>query len=148
MAGAAALENASKPAAKANVDNGASSLVTFLDHDKVAAAFEKGQPIFEGSPAVNCAVHASRREQPGQAEVHRDEADVMYVQSGSATLITGGSVLDGKEISSGEVRGTAIEDGQTQQLSRGDVVIIPRGVPHWFREVNGPLLYYVVKVRS
>jgi mannose-6-phosphate isomerase-like protein (cupin superfamily) len=30
----------------------------------------------------------------------------------------------------------------------GDVVVVPNGTPHWFKQVNGPLLYYVVKVRQ
>jgi quercetin dioxygenase-like cupin family protein len=29
----------------------------------------------------------------------------------------------------------------------GDVVIIPNNVPHWFKEVDAPFDYYVVKVR-
>jgi glc operon protein GlcG len=30
----------------------------------------------------------------------------------------------------------------------GDVVVIPNGVPHWFKEVEAPFLYYVIKVRQ
>ena len=33
-------------------------------------------------------------------------------------------------------------------LAPGDVIIVPAGVPHWFKVVNGPLEYYVVKVRA
>jgi glc operon protein GlcG len=32
-------------------------------------------------------------------------------------------------------------------ITAGDVIVVPNGVPHWFREVPGPLDYYVVKVR-
>jgi glc operon protein GlcG len=44
-----------------------------------------------------------------------------------------------------EIRGRAIEGGTVQRLAKGDVVIVPSGVPHWFREVQAPFVYYVVK---
>jgi glc operon protein GlcG len=32
-------------------------------------------------------------------------------------------------------------------LSKGDVLIVPNGTPHWFQDVSAPFTYYVVKVR-
>jgi len=32
-------------------------------------------------------------------------------------------------------------------LSKGDVIIIPANVPHWFKEIQQPVTYFVVKVR-
>lgn len=145
IAGANSLGGTAAAAAKALP---IATEVNYFDRERVAAAFAKGEPLFTGSAAVSCAVNPSRRDSPGQAEVHRDEADVMYIQDGSATLITGGAVVDPKETASGEIRGTAIDGGEAQTLAKGDVIIIPRGVPHWFKEVKGTLLYYVVKVRS
>jgi YHS domain-containing protein len=80
--------------------------------------------------------------------VHTGETDIVYVQAGSATFVTGGTVVDGKTIGADEIRGSSIRDGQTRTLGPGDVVIVPAGTPHWFKEVRGPLTYYVVKVRS
>jgi glc operon protein GlcG len=40
-----------------------------------------------------------------------------------------------------------VNGGETRKLVPGDVVIIPNGVPHWFKEVEAPFDYYVVKVR-
>ena len=37
--------------------------------------------------------------------------------------------------------------GDVHQLKKGDVIIVPAGVPHWFKEVSNPFLYYVVKAR-
>jgi quercetin dioxygenase-like cupin family protein len=45
------------------------------------------------------------------------------------------------------MRGTRIDQGEARQIAKGDVVIVPNGTPHWFAEVQGPLTYYVVKVR-
>jgi glc operon protein GlcG len=118
------------------------SAVTHLDHERVAKAFDLGMPLLENE---NFKVHASRRVQPGMAEVHDDETDVVYVVAGTATLVTGGKVIDPKSIAPGETRGSAIEGGQSISLAEGDVVVIPDGTPHWFQSVDGPFLYFVVK---
>ena len=47
----------------------------------------------------------------------------------------------------GVVRGSGIEGGETHTLSKDDVIIIPAGVPHWFKDVQGTFLYFVVKVQ-
>lgn len=119
--------------------------VALLDHDQVEAAFAKGKPLVE---VVDYKIHASRREGPGMAEIHTRDTDIAYVLQGSATLVTGGTAVGVKEIGSEELRGSAIQGGETRQLTVGDVVVIPNGVPHWFREVKAPFLYYVVKVRQ
>ncbi len=46
-----------------------------------------------------------------------------------------------------EIRGSNIDGGETRTLTRGDVIVVPKGTPHWFKEVAGPVLYYVVKVQ-
>jgi glc operon protein GlcG len=118
------------------------SPVSHFDADKVRASFAKGSPLLE-SPGYK--IHTSRREKPGQAEVHDDETDVIYVVDGTATLVTGGKVLDGKVTEPGQIRGRAIEGGATQKLKEGDIVVIPNGVPHQFVEVSNPFLYFTVK---
>jgi glc operon protein GlcG len=120
----------------------ASKPVTYLDSARVAAAFAKGEPLHE---VPGYKVHASRREKPGLGEVHLWETDVVYVLEGTATFVTGGSLVEPKEIAPGEIRGTSIAGGQSQQLKKGDVVIVPNGVPHWFKETTNPFLYFVVK---
>jgi glc operon protein GlcG len=121
----------------------ASDPVTFIDARDVEAAFAAGRPLIE---TADYKVHASRREGPGQAEVHDRDTDVIHVLSGTATLVTGGRVVEPKATGPGETRGSAIEGGETRRLEPGDVVVVPHGVPHWFKEVPGPLTYYVVKV--
>ncbi len=120
--------------------------VNFFTHDQVAAAFAKGGVLVDGS-GRNYMVHASRREKPGQVEVHVLDTDVIYVQGGSATLVTGGTMVGGKATEPNEIRGDSIADGETRQIAKGDVITVPNGTPHWFESVKGPLTYYVVKVR-
>ena len=90
-------------------------------------------------------VHASRRVEPGQAEIHTLDTDVIYVVDGSATLVTGGKAIDAKEIAPNEIRGTKIEGGEEHQIGKGEVIIIPNGVPHQFTAVTGELHYFVCK---
>jgi len=115
---------------------------TYLENPQVAAAFARGAPLLE---VDGYKVHASRREAPGMAEVHLWETDVIYVLEGSATFVTGGTMLEGKTTAPGEVRGPAIQGGESRRIAKGDVIVIPQGVPHWFKEVQGPVLYFVVK---
>jgi len=92
-------------------------------------------------------VHASRREKPGQAEIHTKDTDVIYVLDGTATFITGGEAVNAKNTATDELRGESIRNGQTRQIAKGDVIVVPNGVPHQFAQVTDPFLYYVVKVR-
>ena len=118
--------------------------ITYLRGSTVAAAFAKGQPLVE---VDNYKVHASHREGPGKVEVHVRDTDIIHVLHGWATLITGGSVIDGKTVEPDEIRGASIQGGESRKIAEGDVIVVPRGVPHWFEQVPGPLDYYVVKVR-
>lgn len=117
--------------------------VTYLPGSRVSAAFEHGEPLLE-VPAYK--IHASRREAAGMAEVHERDTDIIYVLEGTAKIVTGGEVVDGKTTAPGEIRGASIRNGEARSLAAGDVMVVPSGVPHWFVEVEAPFLYYVVKV--
>jgi uncharacterized protein GlcG (DUF336 family)/mannose-6-phosphate isomerase-like protein (cupin superfamily) len=119
----------------------------YFAKDKVDTAFDKGAVLFERPGDGNFAVHTSRRDSPGVVEVHQKDADIMYVLKGSATILTGGKLLDGKTVAPDEIRGSQLDGGEARNLVPGDVLIIPRGEPHWFKEVKGPFLYFTVKVR-
>jgi len=124
------------------------SAVTFFDKKQVDEGFAKGAVLFDGGDGSrNYMVHASRRETPGMVEVHTKDADILYVLQGSATIVTGGTMVEGHNIAADEIRGKEIAGGETRSLVPGDAMIIPNGVPHWFKEVQAPFLYYVVKVR-
>ena len=118
--------------------------VTFLSSGTVAAGFEKGTVLVSMD---NYMVHASHREMDGIAEIHTLDTDLIYVLEGAATLTTGGRVPDPKPTEPNEFRGSTIVDGERRQVAKGDVVVVPAGVPHMFTDVHGSLNYYVVKVR-
>jgi uncharacterized protein GlcG (DUF336 family)/mannose-6-phosphate isomerase-like protein (cupin superfamily) len=137
IAGAAALA-----ASPAHADS-----VSHWKSDEVTAAFVNGAVLFDGEGNRNYMVHASHRDGAGMAEVHDLDTDIIYVLDGSATFVTGGSVEDGRTTAPNEIRGLSIRNGEVRRISKGDVLIVPNGTPHWFKEVSGSLNYYVVKVR-
>ncbi|HYO92743.1 MAG TPA: heme-binding protein [Pyrinomonadaceae bacterium] len=122
--------------------------VAFFDSKQVETAFAKGTSLTEGSSGLSYMVNPSRRDRPGMVEVHTLDTDIIYVVEGSATLITGGTLVDAKTVAPNEIRATSVSgQSEARRIGRGAVVIIPNNTPHWFKEVEGALLYYVVKVR-
>ncbi len=132
-------------AADTTMAKAAASKVTYFPATQVNKAFEKGMPLLE---IANYKVHASHRDAPGIVEVHTKDTDIIYMLEGTATLVTGGAVIGGTNIEAEEIRGNDIKGGESRTITKGDVIIVPHGTPHWFKEVKGPLNYYVVKVRA
>ena len=120
--------------------------VLFFDAKQVSTSFSTGAALIDATDR-NYMVHTSRRDKSGLAEIHALDTDIIYVLEGTATLVTGGTAVDAKEIAPNEIRGSRIEGGVTRQLSKGEVIIVPNNTAHWFKEVNGEFLYYTIKVR-
>ena len=120
--------------------------VLFFDAKQVSTSFSSGAVLLDKSDR-HYMVHTSRRDKPGLAEIHKLDTDIIYVLQGTATLVTGGTAVDAKQIAPDEIRGSRIEGGTTRQLSKGEVIIVPNNTPHWFKDVNGEFLYYTIKVR-
>ena len=94
--------------------------VTYLDHEKVAAALAKGASLMT--------------------------APVLYIIEGEATFVSGGTMVGGKVTRPDQHLGTDIQGGTTQHLTKGDVIVVQAGTPHWFKEVPKSVNYFVVKV--
>jgi glc operon protein GlcG len=139
MAGAKVFAAATMPA-KSEMTR-----VTYFPAAQVNRAFEKGMPLLE---IPNYKIHASHRESSGLVEIHTKDTDIVYMLEGTATLVTGGTIVEGKNIEQEEIRGKDIKGGRIKMITKGDVIVIPHGTPHWFKEVKGPINYYVVKVRA
>ena len=122
--------------------------VLYYPSSQVTAGFEKGGPLLDGKDR-NYTVMTAHREKsgPATAELHERDTDVFYIVDGSATFVTGGKLLESKNTGPNEVRGRGIDGGDTRELNKGDVIVIPAGVPHWFKEVKSTFNYFVVKVR-
>ncbi len=114
-----------------------------VDPAKVAAALAKGGSLVTRPDLL---VSGSHREKGGQVEVHDKETDVLYIVDGEATFVYGGQMVGGKVTQPGQWLGSDITGGQTHHIVKGDVFVIPAGIPHWFKEVPKSVSYFVVKV--
>jgi mannose-6-phosphate isomerase-like protein (cupin superfamily) len=121
----------------------AAQSVTYIENQKLMEAFSKPGNLVSAS---DYRVQTSRRVKPGGAEVHEKETDIFYVVDGAATFVTGGTVVEPKTSRPNQIAGAGINGGESRRISKGDVIVIPAGVPHWFKEVDGSINYLVVKV--
>jgi mannose-6-phosphate isomerase-like protein (cupin superfamily) len=117
--------------------------VIMFDHAKVDDSFAKGLPLLLNT---SYKISAGRRVMPGTVEFHERDTDIIYVTEGTATFITGGTMVEPKTTSPNEIHATAITGGVTHHLTKGDMIVIPAGTPHWFKEVPGTFLYLLIKV--
>jgi hypothetical protein len=89
--------------------------------------------------------------------VNDNTSSILLVLDGAGTLVTGGRLAnptplsfndpDLKLVGSGS-RGNGIQNGQSRRISKGDVVIIPAGVPHGFSTIDKSITYEVVRIDS
>ncbi len=116
--------------------------VHYINHEKVSAAMVKGARIIEEDALT---VIANRGMQRG-AEMHAMTNHVFIIVDGEAEFVTGGTLIDPREISPGQVRGKGIEGGVTHHLSKGDVITIPANTPHWWKDTSktGSVGYFAV----
>src|SRR5689334_23661974 len=116
----------------------------YIESQKVLENFGKqgGNPLVPGEAYR---VQTDRRTANGNIEIHEKETDIFYVMDGSATLIAGGTAVEPKPTRPGQMTAKDIQNGQTYNLKKGDIVVIPAGQPHWFKQVNGFINYLTVK---
>ena len=120
--------------------------VHYINHEKVTAAFVKGGRVIEDEGLI---VIANRGVMRG-SEIHAKTNHVFIIVDGEADFVTGGKMIEPKEISPGQIRGTGIEGGIVHRLSKGDVITIPAGTPHQWKDTSktGSVGYYAVNVES
>jgi mannose-6-phosphate isomerase-like protein (cupin superfamily) len=75
----------------------------------------------------------------GPASIHEKEAEFFYVIDGSATLVTGGKLLNESRTNAENLTGTGIEGGTPRNVAKGDFVVVPENTPHWFSAINGSI---------
>jgi glc operon protein GlcG len=122
---------------------GAPNGAAFFDEQMVADRFATGGLLLD---AGSYKLDAGRREGPGEVEYHAHTVDVMHVVDGTATVLTGGEMVGVRSAGDGELRAESVIGGHPHQLSAGDVLAVPAGIPHQFTQVSDPFLYFVVKV--
>jgi mannose-6-phosphate isomerase-like protein (cupin superfamily) len=83
-----------------------------------------------------------------EANMHQTKVtEVYYILEGSGTLVTGGKIPDAKPMApnSTTLQGSRIDGGVTRHVSKGDVIIIPGRVPHWFSNLETDMRYLITR---
>ena len=90
--------------------------------------------------------HLEYRASVGNAALHETEAELFYVIDGSATLTTGGKLVNEKRTDAANLNGSAIEGGTKRNIAKGDWILVPQNTPHWFSPINGVLVLFSMHV--
>jgi mannose-6-phosphate isomerase-like protein (cupin superfamily) len=102
-------------------------------------------PDMATSPVVSedrYRVNIVRRGKGAGAIVHPAGTEVHYIIDGAATFVTGGTLRP----SSAGGRGNAtIAEGESRHVAKGDVLLVPAGTPHWYKDVEGSITYLEVR---
>jgi len=139
----------------AGQEKSAAGVVTVFDHTKLEASFNKA--FADGGSSLLWS-HASSK---GTYNVdthsrdsvkaackpegcsHKDYTAVVYVVSGAATMVVGGSA---KNTAPDKFGGQSIQGGESRRISKGDVFIMPPDTIHWYKDVQAPFRYLEVPV--
>lgn len=136
-------------------ENSSAGVVTVFDHQKLDASFAKalssdGSNLLwsHTSAAGTYNVDTHSRESvksacKAEGCSHKGFTAVVYVVSGSATLVIGGNV---KAAARDKFGGELIQGGESHRISKGDVYIVPPDTIHWYRDVETPFQYIEVPV--
>jgi len=95
---------------------------------------------------LRVAVQHEKNKTGAAAELHDASDDVYYVLDGGATLVLGGKLDAPKEIEPGEWRSPRIIDGKTFEITKGDLVVVPRGTPHQRSTSNKDFTMILIKI--
>ena len=109
---------------------------------KAKSEIKEGQPMVSEPILLLAPYRASLEYRPGlaPAALHEREAELMYVIDGSATMITGGKLVNEKRNNADNLAGTGIEGGTPREVAKGDFIIVPENTAHWFSAIKGTLI--------
>ena len=88
------------------------------------------------------------KESKQEVNIHETKiSEVYYILEGSATLVTGGKITNPRHVAppSTSIRGDAIEGGVSRHVSKGDMIIIPGYLPHWWSRMDSDLVYLITR---
>jgi mannose-6-phosphate isomerase-like protein (cupin superfamily) len=138
---AAMAQQGGAPAAQAMKTFASAADVTAMIA-KAKSERKENQPIV-AQPILRLAPYNASleyRASVGPAAVHEKEAEMFYVIDGSATMVTGGKLVNESRTNAENLSGTAIEGGASRNVSKGDFIIVPENTPHWFSTINGTVV--------
>jgi mannose-6-phosphate isomerase-like protein (cupin superfamily) len=136
-------------------ENSSSGVITVFDHEKLdvsfAEALSKGGSNLLWSHASSQGTYNvdTHSRESGKAACkpegcsHTGFTAVVYVVSGAATLVIGGTA---KTMAPDKFGGRSIQGGESYRISKGDVYIVPPDTIHWYKNVETPFRYIEVPV--
>jgi len=120
---------------------------SLADVEKKLGTENKTEDLIGGpGMQLRVAVQHEKNKAAGLAEVHDASDDVYYVTDGSATLILGGTLEAPREVEPGEWRGPRIIDGKSFEVTKGSLIVVPRGTPHQRSTVDKDFTMILIKV--
>jgi mannose-6-phosphate isomerase-like protein (cupin superfamily) len=136
-------------------EKSSAGIVTVFDHDKLEASFAKAfsnggsnlvwshtssKGTYDVSTHSRESVKAACKPEGCS---HKDFTAVVYVVSGAATLVVGGTA---KTTAPDKFGGRFIQGGESRRISKGDLFIMPPDTIHWYKNVEAPFRYLEVPV--
>ena len=108
---------------------------------------EKTAPAMHTAPvklADHYRINIVRRTTGQGAIAHPDGTEVHHIIEGAATFVTGGTIV--RPGTADSRAGTAtIEGGVSRRVAKGDVILVPAGTPHWYKDLEGSITYLEVR---
>jgi mannose-6-phosphate isomerase-like protein (cupin superfamily) len=86
-------------------------------------------------------INIVRRTKGAGAVAHDGAMELHHIVSGSATLVTGGTLVR----PTAGTGGATIQNGVSRKVGPGDVVLVQPGEPHWYKDLDGPITYLEVR---
>ena len=121
---------------------------TYLSDAELMATLKeaaKTAPAMHTAPvklADHYRINIVRRTSAQGAIAHPDGTEVHHIIDGAATFVTGGAIVR----AAGAAAGSAtIEGGQSRRVSKGDVILVPAGTQHWYKDLEGTITYLEVR---
>ena len=108
--------------------------------DSLAPAASRTAQLGRGAGYTYAVTH---RDSSGGLEVHAHFTDVFVIESGTATLVSGGTADGARESTPGEWRGGTVRGAESRPLGTGDMVVIPAGTPHQMLLAPGERISYL-----
>jgi glc operon protein GlcG len=125
----------------------AGSAAIYKSGDELAATLKRamataGDDQSSANITTNNQYRASivHREKPAGALAHAGNTEMHYILEGTGTVVTGGTIVRGAAGAPATIQG-----GETKQVKKGDVIIVPENSPHWYKEVTSPITYLEVR---
>jgi mannose-6-phosphate isomerase-like protein (cupin superfamily) len=90
-------------------------------------------------------INIVRRTKAAGAVAHEGFAELHHIVDGSGTLVTGGTIVRPTSTGSGRAggAGATIQNGVSRHVTKGDVILIAPGMPHWYKDLDGGSITYL-----